>query len=101
VPKNLYDSQAVEELAVLFRQINTCQRMLRHAKEAKDTYADLINRIMSPASAEEGERLAEEALKLITVIENKEQIKQDLWRYEAELLTRYGIRIGAETEEAV
>ncbi len=101
VSKNLYDSQAVEELAVLFRQINTCQRMLRHAKEAKDTYADLVKRIMSPASAEEGERLAEEALKLITVIENKEQIKQDLWRYEAELLTRYGIRIGAETEEAV
>lgn len=99
--KNLYDSQAVEELAVLFRQINTCQRMLRHAKEAKDTYADLINRIMSPATADEGEQLAEEALKLVTVIENEDQIRKDLWRYEAELLTRYGIRIGAETEEAV
>ena len=99
VSKNLYDSQAVEELAVLFRQINTCQRMLRHAKEAKDTYADLVNRIMSPASAEEGQRLAEEALSLIYLVENEADIRSDLEDYLEKLRDNFGIELGVALNE--
>lgn len=97
--KNLYDSQAVEELAVLFRQINTCQRMLRHAKEAKDAYADLVNRIMSTASAEEGQRLAEEALSLIYLVENEADIRSDLEDYLEKLRDNFGIELEVASNE--
>lgn len=99
--KDLYGREKVEDLHAIFRQINTCQRLLREATQAKARYAELVNSMMAPATADEGEQLAEEALKLVTIIENEDQIRKGLWRYEAELLTRYGIRIGAETEEAV
>lgn len=97
--KNLYDSQAVEELAVLFRQINTCQRMLRHAKEAKDTYADLVKRIMSTDSAEEGQRLAEEALSLIYLVENEADIRSDLEDYLEKLRDNFGIELRVASNE--
>jgi len=95
----MYSKANVKDLGALYRQIAACQRMLREVAQAKVTYADLVNKMMAPATAEEGEQLADEALNLIAVIERESEVKQDLWRYEAELYSRYGIRLGSQIEQ--
>ena len=90
---DLYNRETVENLAALFRNINTCRRMLANAKEAKDRYANLVNRLMSASTPEEGQRLAEEALSLIYIVENEVEIRSDLEDYVAELKDKYGIEL--------
>ena len=45
------------------------------------------------STPEEGQRLAEEALSLIYIVENEVEIRSDLEDYVAELKDKYGIEL--------
>ena len=91
--KDLYSSEGVENLLALFQGIVRHKRLLAESIQARAEYANIVNALKSPETAEQGVELGEKALKLITMIEQEADIRQTLWRYEAELWKRYGIKL--------
>jgi uncharacterized protein YjaG (DUF416 family) len=99
VSKDLYSRERVEDLLDLFRGIAKHQRLLAESIQARAEYANIVNALKSLETAEQGAELGEKALKLITMIEQEADIRQTLWRYEAELWNRYGIKINKVEEQ--
>lgn len=90
--KSKIDAAGLQELYLLFFNINQIQNDIKTAKSAMTEYKELIDRIFSLGilDSEEGMKLCEEALKKISLIQVGEEAKLERSKYYAELEKKLG-----------